>query len=256
MDSLVKLLKYAGIVVLIAIIVYVGYSLGSRSRANEIAELTLKIAQREKTVEVQKGLYATTIVQLNGLTKLLDSSRDEVKLLKKQLDDAQAQLLTTQQLVIKWKKAYEGELAANQSSDPPTDPASPERKRVTFSGLLGPIQVNGYTITDPPEAHVKIQQTKPVILTVSVAKNKDGTWTSYATSSDDNIDVQVSLAGVDTGILSTTWKQRLWVNAGIDVLGDKSASLGLSYHWDRVSFGVRCSTSFGCGADLGFRIFK
>ena len=121
---------------------------------------------------------------------------------------------------------------------------------------MGPISVSGYTLTNPPEASVKIEQLKPLIITVSIAKNRDGTWSSYSTSSDDNINVSVRLAGVNTKILSQTWKQKIWLNTGINLLGDKSSYVGMSYKFDRFSFGVHCGTDKNCGIDLGFRVFK
>lgn len=254
-----KYLKYVGLGVLIAVIMAIGFKLGSRSRDNEMQELAVRLAANEKTIEIEKGLYATAIVELKHAEGLLDGSRSEVKLLKEQLKKAGAELLTSQQLTIRWKKAYEAALAANQTEEPNPNPGDPVRKRIDFTGTLGPILATGHTITDPPEAYLKLEQIIPLILTVAVAQNKDGTWTSYVTSSDDNIDVQVSLAGVSPRILSQKWYQRIWLDLGAAALGDPGVSVGLSYRGNRYSIGATCLStgdSSGCGATLGLRIFK
>ncbi len=237
-----------------------GYKCGASSRDAQVSALAVQVAQNEKTVEIKDGLYATKIVELNGLQKLLDSKEPEIAALQKQLNDSKAQLLTTQQLVVTWKKAYEGAVNAHQTDGgkSPID-STIERKRVDFDQSFGPIGVNGFTLTDPAEGFVSIKQLRPLKLTVAVAKNKDGTWQSYVTSSEPTMQVSVALSGVDTGVVSPEWQQRLWLNAGVDVLGDKRATLGLSYNFDRMSVGVSCSAgslTSGCGITAGFRLFK
>lgn len=241
---------------------YVGYGCGQRSRANEVSDLTTKLAESEKTNQIKDDLYATTILELDDTKKILDTSRTEVATLKKTLDDMQAQLLTTQQVAVKWKNAYEAELSAHQSdggSGSGSDGNPVERKRVDFSGDLGPIHAEGHTLTDPAEAHLKLSQIRPLILTVSVARNQDGKWQSFVTSSEPNMSVDVNLAAVDPGVISPTWKQRIWLTGGVDFLMGERASLGLSYQFDRVSLGADCSAwvnGHGCGLTVGYRLFK
>ena len=230
-----------------------GRGCGAKSAQSQISSLSAQLAESEKTVQLKDGLYATELAQVTSLQSLLDGSDAQVKALKDELAKTQAQLLDTQQIALQWKNAYEGQLAANQSTQG-------QRTRVDFSGKLGPIAAQGYTLTDPAEAHLSLRQIDPLLLTVSVARQKDGKWTSYVTTSDPNIDVKVKLGGVDPGAVSPSWQQRIWLDAGIDFLGGRSASLGASYHFDRWSLGFRCSiwepTDFGCGLTAGFRIFN
>ncbi len=254
---LTQLAVFLGIV---APLLLVGYECGKRSQTGAIADLTTKLAENEKTVEIKDGLYATKVVELKGLTKLLEGSSSEITALKKQLSDSNAQLLTTQQLVVTWKKAYQGALASTQTTIPPDNGANPtERKRVDFSGDLGPIHASGHTLTDPPETDLTIQQIRPLKLTVAVAKNKDGTWSSYVTSSEPDVGVDVTLAGVDQKIIDPTWKQRIWLDFDGSFLGGFSSRAGLSYHFDRWSIGPSCSVWKGgaaCGASVGIRLFE
>lgn len=240
--------------------IFLGYGCGSHSRDSEVSSLSTKIAENEKTVEIKDGLYATTIVQMHSIDKLLDTGRSEVAALKKQLEDSKTKLLTTQQLAVTWKKAYEGAVNAHQTPVGPsqTDPKI-TRQRVDFSKDLGPIGVTGYTMTDPPEGFVSIKQLRPLKLTVSVAKNTDGIWQSYVTSSEPGMAVNVVLGAVDPGILDPSWYQMIWVDLGVDFIGGHGASVGLSYRGDRWSLGANCSaldTGNTCGLTVGFRPFK
>lgn|SRR5574337_743844 len=238
------------------------YSCGKRSAQGQVADLTTKLAESEKTVELKDGLYATKIVEESNVQNLLDGSRKEVDALKKQLSDSQAQLLTTQQVSLRWKQAYEASLKSQQSdggkgTGPDGQPT--ERKRVDFVGDLGPIHATGHTLTDPPESYLKLDQIRPLVLTVSVARNKDGQWQSYVTSSEPNIDARVNLAGVDPGVTLPTWRQRIWLDVGATPLGGPAATVGLSYHFDRWSLGMFCEAYPGgdaCGISAGFRLFK
>jgi hypothetical protein len=255
-----KYWKLAIGIIVILIIGYIGYGCGAKSRNNEISVLATQVAQNEKTIEIKNGLYATAIVQMDGLTKLLDTKQAEVAELKKQIDDSQTQLLTTQQLVIVWKKAYESALNVHQTpAGPSPDDPKIVRKRVDFEKDFGPIAVNGFTLTDPPYGFISIKQMRPLKLTVAVARNKNGTWNSFVTSSEPTMSVDVVLAGVDTGVLAQTWKQKIWLDIGTDFIGEKRISAGLSYHFDRISLGAQCSVMSngnGCGLTLGFRLFK
>lgn len=252
---MLRYLKIAGVVICIAAVIAVGYFIGRNTKKTEMAFLVTQLAQNEKTAEIDKNLYATKVIEAANLDVLLNIKSAEVILLKKQIDDSKADLLTTQQISLKWKKSYESALAANQETIPPTA-TTPERKKITFSGVLGPIEATGYTITDPAEAFISLKQKNPLILTVAVARNIDGTWSTYVTSSDDNIQADVKLAGVDTGAIAPKWRQRIWLTSGVNVIGDKSAYVGMSYQWDRFTAGIHCSTGANCGFDLGFRVFK
>ena len=133
----------------------VGFRLGdwwvSRISDRDIAALKTELAKNTETVEIQKGLYATEAIKTFKLQTLLDVSRDEVAKLAQHLEDTNAKLLTTEQISIRWKKAYEAALKANQTEEPPVDTGGQPRKRVDFTGDLGPIRATGHTLTDPPE---------------------------------------------------------------------------------------------------------
>lgn len=246
------------------VILGLGFKLGSCSRNNEVTDLSTKLSQSEKTIETNDGVYETKLEQLSNdaIQAVLIKQN-----LQKELDKLQGQLLDSQQVTLKWKSAYEAELAANQHHVPPPNQPPPDsgtcptagRDEVDFEGQLGPIHATGHTLTNPAEAHLKLEQTTPIVLTVAVAQTKDGSWTSLVTSSDDNIDVKVNLGAVNPQVLSPKWYQRLWADGGVTALGESGALLGASYRGDRFSLGALCMATtggHGCGVTFGARIFK
>lgn len=257
--TLTRAIPYFGLLFLVLVIAAFGYKIGQGSRNDEVADLSLQLAKSAETLEIANGLYARQAGELVRVEVILDSSRAEVKLLKEHLKKSGAELLTAQQLTLKWKRAYEAEVEAHQTEEPGPD-GDPPRKRVDFAGDLGPIHVTGHTLTDPPVAHIKLEQVMPLTLTVAVAQNKDGSWSSFVTSSDENIDVKVDLAGVSPQILSPKWYQKIWVEAGASVLGDPAGSISTMYAGDRYMFGISCyatnTGAQGCGGTIGFRPFK
>ncbi len=257
--------KVAGLavtgVITVGLVGHTMYGCGVKSRDSQVAVLASQLAQSEHTVEVKDGLYATQLVEVRNLGSLLDRGRAEVGKLTQQLDESKSVLLSTQQLVVRWKRAFEGTLTAHQmdSGPSPTVPGA-VRKRVDFERDFGPIAVSGHTLTDPPEGTVSIRQTRPLLLTVNIARDPAGKWTSLVTSSEPTMDVGVTLGGVDVGVIpGPTWRQRIWFDMGSSVLGDMGVSLGLSYRGDRFSIGASCfgtTASRGCGLTGGARIFK
>lgn len=249
--------KISYIILTIAVIVsaFVGFKISEAYQKNKIADLSEKLATFGETIEIEKNLYAKKVAEIKDLNSIIDG----IAGLKKQLENSKAELLVHQKLAIKWKKAYEAILKATQVDVDPTSPGV-VRKRIDFAGKLGPINATGYTLTDPPEAFLKLEQVTPLVVTVSVAQNKDGSWSSLATSSDDNVSIDIELAGVNPLILSPKWYQRIWVGASASPIGDTSAGIQIGYFGDKYSLGATCSASINgyksCGGTFGFRLFK
>lgn len=239
-----------------------------------IQELSQKLVSSEKTTEVLKDLYAKEAVKTNDLVALLEAtsadsaaSKEELGALRKQLKETGDQLAIADRLVIKWKHAYEGAVEASQHDVPGTDPDGTGplppvvRKQVDFSKDWGFIGVHGYTLTDPPEGYVVIEQLRPLKLTVAVARGNDRQWRAYVKSSEENVQVDIDLAGVDENVLlpRKSWRDRLWVDGSVGFLGKRNVGLVISYRFDRYSIGTGCAVGVGsytCGLLLGFRPFK
>lgn len=238
---------------------YVGYGCGRRSQDAAIAELTTKLATSEQTVEIEKGLYAKKAAEVEGLNDLITKIGAENTALAETVKKGQMDVIALNALVLKWKKAYEAEVNAHQTEEPPVVPGDPPRKRVDFSGRVGPISVVGHTLTDPPTAFLKWEQTDPLRITVAVTRNRNGTYSTLVNTSNDEIAVDIQSAVVDLSSLRPRWYQRIWVDAGVGLLMGQGANLGLSYRFDRFALGVSCSVwkdGKACGLTAGYRIFR
>ena len=258
MSTLWKYVWPIGVTLLLAMLLFGGYRCGQSSRDDEVGGLLVKLTQTQKTSEIKEGLYATSLVQMGDLNRLLTEKDVEVARLKKTIDDTKALVLTTERVEVRWKQAYSAPTEATQVPVPaPTTGLI--RQRVDFRHDFGPFLVSGYTLTDPPEGNVTVTQGRPLDLTLAVARNRDGTWSSLVTSSEPGMAVNVTLGGVDPGILKPRWYQRLWATTSVSALPDPGASLGLEYRGDRVSLGPQCqawSGGWGCGLSFGLRIFN
>ena len=261
----IPVFKFAGGAIAVLIAVGIGgraiYSCGSHSRDDQVRQLSQQIAQSESTVRIKDGLFATKLTEISNLNSLIDGRSVEQKGLLDQLGESDSKLLATQRLVLKWKSAYEGRTDAKQvDAGPSTTMPGVMRKRVDFQRDFGPISVSGHTLTDPAEGEVSVKQTRPLALTVSVARDPLGKWSSLVTSSDPTIDVGVSLGGVDLGVLPTpSWYQKVWIDVSAGGLGDHAVGAGISYRGDRFSVGASCFATIdskGCGLTGGVRIFK
>lgn len=218
------------------------------SYQRRISDLQNQIAQKDKTIELNNGTFEK-LTQTNGdLKSFLDENDKQLKELKKQLDQKNAEVLSVTQTSIKWKKAYESFASASQTEVKTDDQAGKKeeriREKVDFSKNFGIISVNGYTLTDPPEAYVKVQQERPLKLTLTVSQNSDGTWTSYATSSDENTQIDIGLSAVNPYSFSPRWYEKIGISGGISIGTDLSglgllSSLSLSYRLQKFSLGPK-----------------
>lgn len=246
--------------IILGIIILIGatmYRCGGRSRDDEIDSLAVKVAQSEKTVEVKQGLYATSLVQMDDAKRLLSQRDSLVTELRKQLDETHAKVLTTERIVVKWKEPMKASVEATETAVAASAPDRPLRRRVDFRHDFGPFLVSGYTLTDPAEGFVSLDQGRPLALVLTVARNRDGTWASYVSSSEKDMAIDVTLGAVDPGILKPSWYQRIWVTSDVVGYPSLAAGIGMEYRGERISFGPQCqfwNGGLGCGLSFGVRL--
>ena len=203
----------------------------------QILQLQNQIATSSKTVEDQKVLYEKLTVQTGDLKDLLNLKDTQIQELNNQINKDKDQLVSVTTAVSAWKKAYEGLANATQSTIPPTGVNVATRERVDFDKNFGYIEASGYTETNPPEAYVKVQQNRPLKFTVAVAQNKDKSWKTYATSSEDNVFVDIQVAGVNPLALEPRWYEKLDLNSQLGVGSGVLAGVGLGIGISRFTVG-------------------
>ena len=227
-------------------------------------ELRNQIAKHETTLEVQKGIFEKRLVEMNDLQKLLDTSRADTAKLAKELDKNKASVLVLTELSVKMRQDYEAKLSAKQTQVPGV--AGKMRTKVEFDKNFGSYNINGYTLTDPGEAWLRLRQLRPLRLTLAVSQLPDKTWRATVASSEEDLSVEVNLAAVNPMVLSPKWYEALGIMAhaaGGELNGGQSTGLlWMSLTYDIKQFTVGPSAWFTLqgfrfyGASVLWRPFK
>jgi hypothetical protein len=201
-----------------------------------ISQLQNESALKDKTIEEQKGLYEKLTLQEQNVQSVLDSKDPQIKELEAQLKATKQQALTATQVALTWKKAYEGAAKATQStvSSPSavtTGPSSSgttslSRERVDFNQTYDFLGVTGYTMTNPPEAYLKIQQLRPLKLTLAVTQDSTKAWHTYVTSSEENVQPEVTVTAVNPFMEDPKWYERISLKSDVG-LGSTSGGAGV-----------------------------
>ncbi len=244
-----------GVIALLVVVVIWG-AVGKWQTDKEMTRLRNEAAAKDQTIEVQKGLYTKLTLESNNLKSLLDTKDQQIAELVNQVKKGKEDLLAANQLVVTWKKAYEGAVAANQTHIPdPTDPAKPGREQVYFGKDWGMIGVTGWTKTNPPEAWVSVKQLRPLKITVAISQDKNQEWHTYATSNDENTAVDIALTAVNPYILEPKWYEK--IQLGLSLAGGSGtggfgflAGVDATYKISKFDVGPAVFVSFGAGTTI------
>jgi hypothetical protein len=220
-----KVLKYTAAVLfflIVSLLIFGGIKKWSYDK--QITELQNSLASKDKTIEIHKGVYEKLSIETDDLKNKLDQRDVQIKMLLKDLKNSGEELLTANTMSFKWKKAYEGLANATQTPLPNSQQGGLQRDKVEFAKEWSYIRASGYTITNPPEAYVKVEQMRPLKVSVTVGQKEDGSWNSRVTSSEENVDVDISLAAVNPKMFDKKWYERL--GASIDLGVSSNGFLG------------------------------
>lgn len=175
----------------------------------QLLEMSNTIAARDKTLEISNGMYDKLAIQNRDLESFLTSKDKETVALKVMLEKTKQDLLTANKLVVSWKKAYAGAVAATQTTLPPTTVGGEPRVQVKFAKDWGYVGVEGWTKTNPAESWVSIKQNRPLKIALVVSQDSNKTWHSFATSSEENLGVDIELSAVNPWLTATKWYERV-----------------------------------------------
>lgn len=229
-DIKTQLTRYLILGLMLAVVVMgLGAAWYKHAYDKRITQLQNEMAAKDKTIEVQKGLYTKLTIQSENVKSFLDQKDQQVKALEEQIKKQKQDLLSASTVVASWKKAYEGLAKATQTEVPP-DPAKPElggktRQKVDFHQDFGYIGVDGWTLTNPAQAWVRVKQNRPLKLTLAISQDKDKVWHTYATSSEENVGVDIQVTAVNPFLLRPKWYEKIGV--AIDLgMGTNRGGLG------------------------------
>ena len=237
-DKIIRIAFVALLAIVLALVI-TGAVMDSQ-HTSEVTELQNTIATQSKTIEVKEGLYSKLAVQSKDLSALLDKKDEQIKLLQKDLKKNGEDLLTANSLVLTWKRAYLATVAGHQTDIPPTPGTEGVvRKRVDFEKDFGYIGAFGFTLTDPPEATIQVQQNRPLKLTVTVSQNDKGAWSSRTTSSEENVQVDITLAAVNPYMLEPKWYENIGISAELGAGTGFLAGVGATYKIGKFEVGPK-----------------
>ena len=215
------------IIALIALLLFVaiGGAIYKSKYDSQISALQNDKAQMAQTIEVQKGVYEKLVATSQNLENDLSSKDAQIVALKKQVDDQKEQILTLTQVAVQWKTAYEAAVKGTQTTVPATPGSTDVRTKVEFEKDFGYIGAKGYTLTNPPEAWIHIQQNRPLKLSVAITQDAQKAWHSYVTSSEENVSADIQISGVNPFILDKKWYENIGVSVSAAV-GTTDAGAG------------------------------
>jgi hypothetical protein len=243
MTNTTKVLIGSGVIFLLSVMAAVIATGVAKAHKAEIVALQNEIAKRDQTIEVQKGVYTKLALTSARLELLLTGSVQENERLIAELKDRKAQLLTAQSVSVQWKKAYEALVKANQTEE--TTPEGVVRKKVEFQKDFGYIIAEGHTLTDPPEAFIRVKQGRPLRLSVIMTQEPDKSWRAYATSSEENIGVSIDIAAVNPHLLDSKWYEKIGLHADVGIGTGGLVGLGASYKIGKFTVGPSVWGSMG-----------
>lgn len=216
-------------VVLAAII---GFALHQdRRHERELIALQNEVAKRDKTIEVQKQVYAKLIPQIESMKGSIDTNTAEGKRLADEIKKQKAELVSVNNALIKLKDQVAEGIGKQE-------PVSPGRDKVTFDHDFGFAAVSGFTITNPPEYKLKLYQgSKPLKLTLALTQQEDKSWKSYVASSDDSISVEIGVSAVNPYHFDEKWYEKFSLKLDLGVGDGVLAGFGASYRFGNFNVG-------------------
>lgn len=256
-------LKIALIVAGAALVVVIGFAgfmtLREHQRAGRIVELQNQVAERDRTIEVQNGVYQKLTLQAKDLSQLLNDKDVKLTSLRNQLNKQGSELLTANTLVVKLRKDLQD---SKDTTVVIVDSAKPGVKQVNIDtqDKFDPFQVLGKVNVDcdSSQAHydINLSQRNQIKFSVVVSQDKDGSWRSSATSSSRNFEVDIALAAVNPYILEEKWYEKisLAVELGIGTNPGLLAGAGLDLEIGKFDVGPRVWAVVDHGASPYFGV--
>ncbi len=238
-----RLIKYTAIVLgalLTCGALYLAYE--RRQHSSEVRELQNQLAAKDKTIEVQKDVYAKLTLQVEDLKTSIDTSTAAGQRLADEVKKSKGDLLSVSNALIQLRD----QVAKGKGTQ--TEQAG--RKRVEFGQDFGYARVDGFTLTDPPEFQLKLGQgSRPLKLALALTQQRDRSWRTLVASSDPNVAVDIGITAVNPLILEPRWYEKLRVHLDLGAGDGVLAGAGASYSFGRFDLGPSVwATTLGGGS--------
>jgi cell division protein FtsB len=233
--------KYAalgliGLLVAAAIFGYVKY----RSYQDELLFLRNAAAEKDRTIEEQKGTYAK-LAREND--QLKSSNADLQKLYNRTKQD----LIAESQLTAYWKGKYAYEvdhrpLPPGAAPGEPAKPGTCTEAYATYRGEqdIGLVKLTIDTTTLDPTYRTRLTVepgSQPLKLTLNLTRDRNRQWRTYVVSSDERIAVDIGVNSVNLEPLDESWYERLKFHLDVGAGDGVLAGFGIAAQFGQFDVG-------------------
>jgi hypothetical protein len=186
-------MDWGKIIMAIVIAAFGIFGLASFLRAN--AEEAKRIEAQNETARIstviqeKEDLWSRLSQQKDDLASVLRQSNSD---LASRLEDQGAAIVSLSETIANFKPVRVIVRTENVSQDPvdPTEPGGEQRIRVSFHEEVDPIRVEGFTLSNPPEAEVTVGFTRPLKLRTVITQERNGAWRTYVQGDWPNLTIE------------------------------------------------------------------
>lgn len=228
--------KYLSIILAIGLAIAVCFYFYQKSSFNELrSNMNNEIAKLQQTVKEKEDLYSMKALEVDNLSaknrelQKIINSRDEEILSLTEIN------IRLKNEIFEIRNALQEVLDANGNVVPP-DPncescLSGKRFKVSFEQEKNYLKVSGFTLTNPPEATIKVEWVKDLILDLYLTKDSSNGFKVYLQSNDSSVEkIQLKLS-VDPNILNYKWYEKIAVGGNVVVGEGISSTINIMWQF-------------------------
>ena len=184
---------WAKIIMAIVIAAFGIFGLASFLRANaeeaKRIEAQNEIARISKVVQEKENLWSRLSQQKDDLIGELRHNNAD---LANQIENQGATIVSLSETVAKFSsiRVIVGRENVSQNPVEPVEPGGEQRTRVDFHEQVDPVSVEGFTLTNPPEAEVTVGFTRPLKLRTVITQEENGSWRTYVEGDWPNLTIE------------------------------------------------------------------
>jgi hypothetical protein len=208
-----------------------------------------KVEAERKNVELTfsmqdaNDLVTTQVARITNLHKVLEDMSVNYTNLEQHLRISKQKAAVIAQESIKWKGKYMEMKDATQriidATEKVVEPAvecteclARYRMRVDFNKNNDYLSVKGHTMTNPAYAETIIKWTRPVKLSMVIAKDEDSNkFTAYSKSEESDFIPTTVKVLIDDSVTMKPWRKRVSFGADFSV-ADHSSVIGVNARYD------------------------
>lgn len=174
-----------GLGILVMVLSSLGIFLFSKYSEEQKARIQAQntIAEQSEVIRESQTTWSRLATQYENLDERLNQVNED---LGRQITERGEEITTLSNALVKIRPIVIRFPAENVVQTPEED----GRVRVSFDRSVDPVRIHGWTLTNPGEAEVSMEFTRPLRLTSVVTQRPDGSWNSYFDSDWENLEIE------------------------------------------------------------------